>query len=129
MQFSIVIYAAPYSAQAAESAYRFTSTLLDEGHSVYRLFFFSDGVHNLGKLAVSGQDEINLPQRWQDLIERHELDSVACVSSAIKRGIINSQEAQRYELDAVSIQDNSEIAGLGQLIDAVIQSDRVVSFG
>lgn len=129
MKFTIVIYGAPYSAQAAESAYRFTSTLLDEGHSIYRLFFFGDGVHNVGRLAVAPQDEINLPRRWQDLIQRHELDSVACVSSAIKRGIINAQEAERYQLEAISIHDDSEIAGLGQLIDAVMNSDRVISFG
>lgn len=129
MKFSIVVYAAPYSSEAASTAYNFTKALLDEGHEVYRLFFFSDGVQNANRLAITPQDEINLQAQWDSLISSNELDSVVCVSSAIKRGIINQQESERYELDAISIMDSSDIAGLGQLIDASIHSDRIVNFG
>ncbi len=129
MKFSIVVYAAPASSEAAGSAYRFTRALLDEGHEIHRLFFFSDGVHNANRLTVAAQDEINLPAEWHRLIENYELDSVVCVSSAIKRGVINSEEAERYELDADSLYSSSGIAGLGQLVDAALQSDRLVQFG
>ncbi|MDD9889688.1 MAG: sulfurtransferase complex subunit TusD [Gammaproteobacteria bacterium] len=129
MKFSIVVYAAPYSSEAASTAYNFTKTLLDEGHEVYRLFFFSDGVHNASSLAITPQDETNLQKFWDALIQNHELDSVVCVTSAVKRGIINQQEAERHELAATSLLASSEIAGLGQLIDAAINSDRVVNFG
>lgn len=129
MKFSIVVYAPPYSCEAAATAFRFTRTLLEAGHEVYRLFFFSDGVHNTSRLAVTAQDEMNLQQQWDRLINGYELDSVACVTSALKRGILDNQEAVRHELDAVSIQDSTEIAGLGQLIDATLNSDRVISFG
>jgi len=93
------------------------------------LFFFSDGVENVNRLVVTPQDESNLPQNWHKLISNYEIDSVACVSSAIKRGILNSQEAERYELDAHSLFSSSEIAGLGQLVDAAINADRLVQFG
>lgn len=129
MKFSLVIYAAPYSAEAAGSAYRFAKAALDEGHEIYRLFFYSDGVHNTNSLSVSAQDEFDLPEHWHKLIERYDLDSVACVSSAIKRGVVNAQESERHELDAVSIQSSTDIAGLGQLIDAVLHSDRLLQFG
>ncbi|MDD9896264.1 MAG: sulfurtransferase complex subunit TusD, partial [Gammaproteobacteria bacterium] len=119
----------PYSSEAASTAYNFTKTLLDEGHEVYRLFFFSDGVHNASSLAITPQDETNLQKFWDALIQNHELDSVVCVTSAVKRGIINQQEAERHELAATSLLASSEIAGLGQLIDAAINSDRVVNFG
>jgi tRNA 2-thiouridine synthesizing protein D len=46
MKFSLAIYSAPYSAQASDSAYRFAKALLAEGHSLYRIFFYQDGVHN-----------------------------------------------------------------------------------
>ena len=52
-----------------------------------------------------------------------------CVSSAIKRGIVDKQEAERHELSAVSLFESSDIAGLGQLIDAAINSDRLLNFG
>lgn len=75
------------------------------------------------------QDDQNIQQEWDALIKTHELDSVICVSSAIKRGIVDNTESKRYELNAVSAYDSSEIAGLGQLIDATLHSDRVVNFG
>ena len=129
MKFSIVVYAAPYSSEAASTAYNFVRTLLDEGHEVYRLFFFSDGVHNANSLVATPQDETNLQHGWDKLIRNHELDSVVCVTSAIKRGIVNQQEADRHGFAVASISDSSEISGLGQLIDAALNSDRVVNFG
>ena len=129
MKFSIVVYAAPYSSEAATTALRFSRALLEAGHEIYRLFFFSDGVHNASSLAITPQDEINVQKQWEKLIRAYDIDSVACVSSAIKRGILNDTESRRHEVDAVSIRESSEIAGLGQLIDAALHSDRVVNFG
>jgi tRNA 2-thiouridine synthesizing protein D len=129
VKFSIVIYAAPYSSEAAATALRFTKTLLDQGHELYRLFFFGDGVHNANRLSVVAQDDKNIQQAWDELIKTRGLDSVICVSSAIKRGIVDETESQRYELNAVSAYDSSEISGLGQLVDATLHSDRVVNFG
>jgi tRNA 2-thiouridine synthesizing protein D len=129
MKFSIVIYAAPYSSEAAFSAFRFVSAVIEQGHEIHRLFFMGDGVLNASRLSVTPQDEKNLQQNWDELIRKNSLDSVLCVSSAIKRGIVDAGESKRYELDGVSAFESSEIAGLGQLVDASVVSDRVVSFG
>jgi tRNA 2-thiouridine synthesizing protein D len=129
MKFSIVVYAAPYSSEAAASAYNFCKAALAQGHDIYRLFFFGDGVHNASSLAVAPQDENNLQQLWHALIQQHDLDSVICVSSALKRGIVDTQEAGRHDLLGASAYDSSEISGLGQLVDATANSDRVVNFG
>lgn len=129
MKFSLVIYAAPYSSEAASSALRFAHSVLEQGHDIYRLFFFGDGVHNASQLTVVAQDESNLQRKWNELILQHELDSVICVSSALRRGVLNQTEAERHRRGSASAFPSSEIAGLGQLIDAAIHSDRVVSFG
>ncbi|MBT7227852.1 MAG: sulfurtransferase complex subunit TusD [Gammaproteobacteria bacterium] len=129
MKFSIVIYAAPYSSEAAHSALRFARSVIDQGHELYRLFFFGDGVHNASQLAVVAQDENNLQQQWNDLIEKHGIDSVICVSSALRRGVLNQTEANRHDLGTASAYTSSEVAGLGQLVDAAIHSDRLVNFG
>ena len=129
MKFSIVIYAAPYSAESAATALRFAQSLIEQGHEVYRLFFFGDGVHNASKLTVVAQDEINLQQQWSKLIEEHDIDSVICVSSALRRGVLDQTEADRHELGTASAYESSEVAGLGQLVDAAMYSDRVVNFG
>jgi tRNA 2-thiouridine synthesizing protein D len=129
VKFSIVIYAAPYSAESAATALRFAQSLIQQGHELYRLFFFGDGVHNASKLTVVAQDEINLQQQWSKLIEDHDIDSVICVSSALRRGVLDQTEADRHELGTASAYESSEVAGLGQLVDAALYSDRVVNFG
>ena len=129
MKFSIVIYAAPYSTESAASALRFADSLIQQGHELYRLFFFGDGVHNASKLTVVAQDEINLQLQWSKLIEEHDIDSVICVSSALRRGVLDQAEAERHELGTASAYESSQVAGLGQLIDAALHSDRVVNFG
>ena len=129
MNFTVVIYAAPYSSEAATSALNFTKALLEHGHQIYRLFFFSDGVHNANRLAVLAKGEVNLQQQWDSLIRTNELESIVCVTSAIKRGILNELEAERHNLKPASMYKSSEISGLGQLIDAALNSHRVVNFG
>lgn len=129
MKLTVVVYSPPYSSQAAYSAYRFTEAALAAGHEIYRLFFYYDGVHNSNALSIPPQDEFDLVKAWSDLIDRHELDAVSCVSSALKRGVIDSQEAARYEKDAANLAPAFTLSGLGQLVDASIASDRVMSFG
>ena len=129
MNISIVVYSAPYSSQAAWSAYRFTSAAIEQGHTISRLFFYYDGVHNTNSLSTPAQNEFDLVAAWQRIISAHNIDTVSCVSSALKRGIINAQEAQRYEKECANLIPESELSGLGQLIDTSLNSDRVVSFG
>ncbi|MEX0963040.1 MAG: sulfurtransferase complex subunit TusD [Pseudohongiellaceae bacterium] len=129
MKFSLVIYAAPYSTESASSALRFAKSVLEQGHELYRVFFFGDGVHNASRLAIVAQDELNLQRQWDELIVDHAIDSVVCVSSALRRGILDQAEADRHDLGQASAYESSEVAGLGQLIDAAIHSDRVINFG
>lgn len=128
MNFSIVVYGAPYSSQAATSALHFARAVAASPHGIYRLFFYQDGVHNATALAVPPQDELHIPAAWQALIEEHDLDAVVCVASALKRGILNEEEARRYERPAANLLPGFTISGLGQLVDAIGQSDRVVVF-
>lgn len=129
MKFTIVIHTAPWSHQGSQTALRFCEAALKAGHSIYRLFFYYDAVHNSSTLAVPAQDEFDIPTAWQTLINEHDIDAVSCVSSALKRGILNEQEAKRYEKPAHNLMAQVELSGLGQLVEATSASDRVVSFG
>lgn len=126
--FSLVIYGAPYSSQAASSALNFAEAALSSGHTIYRLFFYQDGVHNASALVVPPQDEKNIPQAWQALIKQYDIDAVVCVASALKRGILDDGEAQRYDKVTANLLPGFTISGLGQLVDASLHSDRLLSF-
>lgn len=129
MIISLIIHGAPGTSQGPQSALTFCQAALDAGHQIYRLFFYEDGVHNASALAVWPQDERDLHAAWTTLIRDHKLDAVVCVASALKRGVLNEDEATRYEKSAASLGPGYDISGLGQWVDACLHSDRVVSFG
>ena len=47
----------------------------------------------------------------------------------IRQRVLDQAEAERHELGTASAYESSQVAGLGQLIDAALHSDRVVNFG
>ncbi|MCO1335888.1 sulfurtransferase complex subunit TusD [Microbulbifer sp. OS29] len=129
MKFSLAVYSAPHSAQSASSALRFAKTVLQQGHEIYRVFFYCDGVQNGNATAAPPQDEIDLTAEWQVLGQQHQLDLVICIAAAQRRGVLNQREAERLERPAANLADGFELAGLGQLTDAVANSDRLITFG
>lgn len=126
--FALVIEGAPISSQAALTAFHFANAVLAKGHVIQRLFFYQDGVHNASALSSTPQDEFNLPLAWQALIRQHGLDAVVCISSAVRRGIVNAQEAERHGLPASNLLEGFVIGGLGQLMESTRVADRVVRF-
>ena len=129
MKISLAIYGAPYSSQASESAYQYAAAALDGGHEIYRIFFYGDGVHNASDLACPPQDESHQPQRWQQLADKHNIDMVVCIAAALRRGLLNQQEAERHEKTQHNLGEGFELSGLGQLVDASVKSDRLITFG
>ena len=54
---------------------------------------------------------------------------MVCVAAAQRRGIVDADEQKRQGKDANNIAPGFRISGLGQLIEAGIQSERLVIFG
>ncbi len=129
MKFGIVVNEGPYQHQSSDSAYQFAKAALAAGHEVFRVFFYHDGVNNGTRLTVPPQDDRNVVERWSELAQEHELDLVLCVAAAQRRGLLDADEAKRNGKDADNIAPGFRISGLGQLIEAAIQSDRLVTFG
>jgi len=129
MIFSLAILGAPYSSAAAETACRFAAAALADGHHIHRLFFYHDGVHNASALAAMPADESDLTERWQALIRAHRLDAVVCIAAAQRRGILDSGNAEQLEKSAANLAPDFVLGGLGQLIEAVVSSDRLLTFG
>jgi len=129
MKFAIQINEGPYQHQAADTAYLFAKAALDNGHEIMRIFFYHDGVNNSTRLTSPPQDDRHIVNRWVALAEEHELDLVVCVAAAQRRGIVDDREAKSNSKDATNIQPPFHISGLGQLIEAAVQSDRLMVFG
>lgn len=129
LKFGIVVNEGPYTHQAADSAYQFAKSAIAKGHEVFRVFFYHDGVNNGTRLTVPPQDERNIQRNWTELAEQSNIDLVVCIAAAQRRGILDENEAQRQGKDANNIAPGFRISGLGQLIEAGIEADRLVIFG
>ncbi len=118
MKFGILVNEGPFTHQASDSAYRFTVAALAKGHEIYRVFFYNDGVNNANRLSEPQSDDRNLVALWSALAKEHDVDLVVCVAAALRRGI-------KDEI----LEEGFRISGLGQLVEAGIQADRLVVFG
>ena len=118
MKLAILINEGPFTHQASDSAYRFAEAALAKGHQIARVFFYNDGVYNANKLSEPQTDDRNLVVLWSELGKANDIDLVVCIAAALRRGI----------KDEV-LQDGFRISGLGQLVEAGIENDRLVVFG
>jgi tRNA 2-thiouridine synthesizing protein D len=129
MKYGILVNEGPYQHQASDTAYQFAQALLDKGHELFRVFFYHDGVNNGTRFAVPPQDDRNITVRWSEMAEKHGVDLVICIAAAQRRGLLDEGEAKRQGKDGNNIAPGFRISGLGQLIEAGIQCDRLVVFG
>lgn len=126
--FTLVITGAPYSSQAPQTALAFARAAVAAGHSVDRVFLYGDGVHLASALVSPPSDEPNWPDQWCEFLTGHTIPGVACIASALRRGIVDKSEQQRYELAANNVAAPFCIAGLGEWVEGVARSDRVIYF-
>jgi tRNA 2-thiouridine synthesizing protein D len=129
VKLAVLVNEGPYTHQASDTAYQFTKAALEKGHEIFRVFFYHDGVNNASRLTVPPQDDRHIVNRWSELAAKYKLDLVVCIAAAQRRGLLDENEMKRHGKDANNIAPGFRISGLGQLIEAGIQADRLVVFG
>lgn len=128
MKFAIALYSAAH-APSSRRALRFAEAALAGGHEIVRLFFYQDGVYSASSNNVTPQDELDLAQQWAAFVNSNQLDGVVCIAAALRRGVLNEEEAARYQRPAINLHAPWELSGLGQLHDAIQTADRLICFG
>ncbi|WP_110656451.1 sulfurtransferase complex subunit TusD [Salinicola halimionae] len=128
MNYALLVHAAPYSHQAALSALRFADAIVTGGHRLAAVFFYHDGVHNASALMSPPQDEIHLAEGWKRLHEDHGTQLLVCIAAGLRRGLLNTDEANRHGLASHNVEAPFELTGIGQLVDAMLNNDRLITF-
>ncbi len=128
MKITVAVYASA-NMPASYTALQYCRAVVQSEHSLYRIFFYGNGVHTASDFFALPQDELDLPAAWKDFIAENNLDAVVCIAAALRRGILNSDEAARYEKSGHNLAKSYDLSGLGQLIEAAATSDRVITFG
>lgn len=121
--------ASPYTSQSSLSAIEFAKACITSGHEIYRVFFYHDGANSGSFLQTPQQDEINIQKSWQTLATENNIDLVICIAAALKRGQLDTTEATRYEKSQFNVDTPFTLSGLGQLVDAQLNSDQTITFG
>jgi tRNA 2-thiouridine synthesizing protein D len=128
MKFTIALFSPPHS-PAARRALRFAEATLAGGHEIVRLFFYQDGVHSASANVVFAQDELDVAAAWSRFVTDNQLDGVVCIAAGLRRGVLDEQEATRYQRPAANLSAGWTLSGLGQLHEAAQEADRLVCFG
>ncbi len=63
MKFAILVNEGPYTHQASDTAFQFAKAVLAQGHEIFRVFFYHDGVNNATRLTTPPQDDRNIVNR------------------------------------------------------------------
>lgn len=128
MKFALLVLGHPASSQSAVSALQFARAVLRTGNEIYRVFFYADGVLVGNQMSAPPQDELDITREWREFAREHDIELIACVASALRRGMLDATEANRYEKPAATLDDAFTISGLGQLIDSALSAERLVTF-
>lgn len=117
MRFALIVQASPANSGAALA---FATAALAAGHDIARVFFLREGT----RCAHPGV----AAEGWTGLAQTHALELSVCVSGASRRQLFDAVTAQEQHGVLPNIAPAFTIAGLGLLIDAIANVDRVVTF-
>tara|TARA_R110000868_G_scaffold38572_13_gene134791 strand:- start:798 stop:1139 length:342 start_codon:yes stop_codon:yes gene_type:complete len=113
MKFCLIISCNPNSS-LSYTALKFAESIIKLNYQISTIFFLSDGVYHSLK---SNNKEDNFWHDWLKLMTSNNIKLLTCSSANIKRGI----NIDNHKSDI-------KIAGLGELIIAMQESQRVIKF-
>lgn len=122
MRISLLIQGSPYGTTACQSAIAFAKAVYEQGHSLYRVFFYKEGVYIGNGEFQTPSDESNIQREWVEFGRTHGLQLNLCVAATQRRGFDASTD------DPSNTSQVFEYVGLGQFTEAMLESDRVVTF-
>ncbi|WP_374572634.1 sulfurtransferase complex subunit TusD [Acinetobacter sp.] len=122
MSTLLLITSAPTSIHAWH-ALGLAQALQQKGED-FRVFFYQDAVAVANALQWVPDDQRKLTAEWQKLALRLPV----CVSAALARGITDEENALRHNIQQHNLAAGFELAGLGELADAVQSSQRLIQF-
>lgn len=93
-----------------------------------KVFFYADAAHIANRLRWQSADQFNLTQAWQDLAERYELSLPVCVSTALSRGISDTDNSARHQLRGENIAAGFDLVGLSELAIMMQSNCRLIQF-
>jgi len=125
--FTITINSGPMSA-GVKSALFFAKAAINL-YPISQIFFLGDGVYSASSLITPMTDEFNSCYEWKHFHEVHHVPLNVCIASALRRGLINKDEAMNNNHQHYNIQPPFQLSGLGQLVKDFDSHHKIIQFG
>jgi len=127
MIFQLNIYGSPWSSNSAIDAISFANSAIKAEHEIKRVFFFFDGVYHGLVTQSPASDEYNLLQHWRELADKN-IELLLCIAASANRGVLNAEEAKRYDQSIDTVDNIFEVTGLGQWVSGCHDVDKIITF-
>ena len=128
MNIAIAIHGDAATSESPRLALRFARAAVAKGHGIHRVFFYHAGVNLANSLVVQPQGEVDTAAEWAAFADENGIELAVCVAAALRRGVLGSEDAARYERPVANVKPPFQIVGLGQMVEAAIVADRFVTF-
>lgn len=92
------------------------------------LFFYGDSAHIANRLRWQSADQSNLTHEWQALAKHYQIRLPVCVSTALSRGISDTDNSARHQLSGDNLATGFELVGLSELALMLQDNCRLISF-
>ncbi len=100
----------------------------DSQHASLKVFFYADAAHIANRLRWQSAEQINLTKQWQALAAQHNISLPVCVSTALSRGISDSDNSARHNLQGDNLATGFELVGLSELAIMMQGDCRLIQF-
>lgn len=117
---SLLVQGSPFHSNACEQALEFAKAIIRNGHQLFQVFFYKDAVLIANQSHTIPTDERNIQQDWIDFATTENIKLSVCVGACERRGIHSTLGANKGTV--------FDVVGLGQLTEAMFESDRLVTF-
>ena len=119
-------YARAYLINAANNKDTNDNVTLD--NITLNVFFYGDAAHTANGLRWQSVDQINLTKEWQTLAEQFQLALAVCVSTALSRGISDTDNSKRHQLNGDNLATGFSLVGLSELAMMMQGDCRLMQF-
>lgn len=131
----LLLITADPSHPLAHLALRYTRAYLqsatNEGeinNAPLNVFFYGDAAHIANRLRWQSADQVNITKEWQNLAEQYKLPLPVCVSTALSRGVSDTDNSTRHQLDGSNLAAGFTLVGLSELAMMMQNDCRLIQF-
>lgn len=126
LNYTIILTQSPALSESHTTAQRLVAELIINGDKIDRVFFYQDAAYIGLKSQIPGQGLHASFEGWLNLQQQQDFPLQICIANALRRGVIDNTEANRYEA-LETLHSGFQLCGLGEIAEACQSSDRIIT--